>query len=146
MSLELEIFKEYPHKIELPVAWVDMDIYKHVNNTNYFKYFEAGRIKYLEIVSFFGDYKEKGIAGVLSRASCNFIAPLIYPDIITIGTQIVEIKKDSIQMEQYISCPRSGLAAFGESEIVIFDFKNAKKINVPVSLKLEIEKFENKKF
>lgn len=146
MSLDLEIFKEFPHKIELPVAWVDMDIYNHVNNTNYFKYFETGRIKYLEKVSFFADYKEKGIAGVLSKASCNFIAPLIYPDIITIGTQIVEINKDLIQMEQYISCPRCGLAAFGESEIVIFDFINSKKMNVTDSLKKEIEKFENKEF
>lgn len=146
MSLELEIFKEFPHKIEIPVAWVEMDIYNHVNNANYFKYFEEGKIKYFEKIGLNDRYKVDGLAGVLSSASCNYIAPLVYPDIIVVGTRVVEIQKDLIQMEQYITTPRVGLSAFGEFDVIIYDFKNTQKIEIPDSIKIEIEKLENKTF
>lgn len=146
MSEELEILKEFPLKIQISIPWVDMDIYKHVNNANYFRYFEEGRVRYLELIKFYEHYEKNGLAGVLSKASCNYIVPLTYPDIITVGTRIVEIQKDNIQMEQYIGSPKSGLVAFGKSEIYIFDFKNSKTINVPDYLKKAIEIFENKFF
>ncbi|MBM3436839.1 MAG: acyl-CoA thioesterase [Bacteroidetes bacterium] len=146
MSEELEILKEFPLKIQIQIPWVDMDIYKHVNNANYFRYFEEGRVRYLEQVKFYQQYETNGLAGVLSKASCNYIIPLTYPDIITVGTRIVEIQKDNLHMEQYISSPKSGLAAFGKSEICIFDFNRSKTIKVPDDLIESIEKFENKSF
>jgi len=146
MSEELEILKEFPLKIQIQIPWVDMDIYKHVNNANYFRYFEEARIKYLEKVGFYEQYEKNGLAGVLSNASCNYLIPLKYPDLITVGTRIIEIKNDALQMEQYISSPASGLAAFGKSEICVFDFNKSKTIKVPDYLKREIEKLENKSF
>ncbi|MEZ5197514.1 MAG: thioesterase family protein [Bacteroidales bacterium] len=146
MSEELEILKEFPLKTQMPIAWVDMDIYNHVNNANYFKYFEEGKIRYFEKIGLYQQYKLKNLAGVLSKASCNYIIPLTYPDTITVGTRVVEILKDSIQMEQYISTPKMGLSAFGEFEVVIYDFNHSKKIEIPDSIREEIEKFENKTF
>jgi acyl-CoA thioester hydrolase len=146
MSEELEILKEFPIKIQLNIAWYEMDIYGHVNNANYFRYFEEARMKYLEKVQFYEQYEKNRLAGVLSKTSCNFIVPLSYPDIITIGSRVVEIKIDNLQMEHYITSPKLGLAAFGKSEIVIYDFNNLKTIKVPDYLIKEIEKLENKSF
>jgi acyl-CoA thioester hydrolase len=146
MIEELEILKDFPIKIQIQVAWVEMDIYNHVNNTNYFRYFEEARVKYLEAIHFYHQYEKNGIACVISKASCNFMIPLKYPDILTVGARIVKIDKDCIHMEQFINSAKSGLAAFGDSELVIFNFKNSKPLAVPDYLKVEIEKLENKSF
>lgn len=146
MSEELEILKEFPVKVQIRVAWVEMDLYGHVNNANYFRYFEEARVKYLDEVQFNVEYKKKGIAGILSSASCNYLVPLTYPDTITVGSRIVEIKKNLLGMEHFITSAKSGLAAFGKSEIMIFDFNISKTIKVPDYLKENIERLENKVF
>lgn len=146
MSEQLEILKEFPIKIKIPVAWVEMDIYHHVNNANYFKYFEAARIKYFEAIKINRLYNNEGIGAVLSKASCNFIIPLVYPDNITIGARIVDIQKHYISMEQFITSPKHGLSAFGESEIVFYDFKKLKKVEIPNGIIEKIKKIENKTF
>lgn len=33
----------YPVRIEVPVAWGELDAFGHVNNTAYFRYFESAR-------------------------------------------------------------------------------------------------------
>ena len=144
MSNQLEILKEFHVKMKLPIAWVDMDIYHHVNNTIYFKYFEAARIKYFEAILLDRLYEKESIGAVLSRTTCNFIVPLVYPDNITIGARIVEIQKYYILMENFITSPRFGLSAFGESEIVFYDFKKFKKVETPLKIIEKIEKIEKR--
>lgn len=42
------LLKHCPVVIETPVAWGEMDAFRHVNNTAYFRYFESARIAYFE--------------------------------------------------------------------------------------------------
>ncbi|MEZ5197508.1 MAG: hypothetical protein R2764_14265 [Bacteroidales bacterium] len=49
-------------------------------------------------------------------------------------------------MEHSVNNSNNELAVLGESEIVIFDHKNARKADVPESLIQSIEQFENRKF
>ena len=143
---DLEILNDFHLKVEIAIPWVDMDIYGHVNNANYFRYFETSRVKYLEETGIYGYYETHGWAGVLSRASCHFLIPVSYPDVITVGARVTEIGRDTIAMEHFITSPKSGLCAFGESEIVLFDFRLGKKMDVPGFVKEAIEKFENTSF
>ena len=140
----LKALNDYRVKVELPVAWSDMDMYRHVNNANFFKYFEAARVRYFDEIGFSGFYDSQGITGVLSSASCRFIIPLVYPDWITVGAKADCLDDDEIQMEHFILSKKKGLAAIGESRIVIFDFHKDKKIAIPEFLKKAIAEFENR--
>lgn len=146
MKDQFEAYQDFPVKIQIPIAWGDMDIYNHVNNTNYFKYYETARIKYFEEIGLYKLFEESGIIGVLSYSSCNYLIPLVYPDNITVGIRIVEINKDNFKMEHFISSTKSGLAAVGESEITLYDSLNSKKIAIELDLYTAIEHFENKSF
>ena len=42
----LEKLEEYPVRVEIPVAWGEMDSLGHVNNIVYFRYFETARMEY----------------------------------------------------------------------------------------------------
>ncbi len=142
MSEQFEILKDFSVKIQIPIAWADMDIYCHVNNSNYFKYFDSSRIKYFEIIGLYDQFETSGIAAVISNVSCNYLEPIKYPDIITVGSRVVEINNEAIKMEHFISNSKNRLVAFGESELVIFDFKREKAIKIPEKIKSEIEKLD----
>ena len=139
----LKALNDFKIKVELPVSWSDMDIFKHVNIKNYFRYFEAARVRYFDEIGFGKYYESLGIAGVLSSTSCNFIVPLVYPEMITVGAKISNFNKNGILMEHYILNQEKCLSAVGESCIVIFDFHKKKKILVPDFLRKAIECFEN---
>ncbi|MBU2038447.1 MAG: thioesterase family protein, partial [Gammaproteobacteria bacterium] len=50
---------EYPVVIEVPVAWGEMDAFQHVNNTQFFRYFESARVQYfdnLKILDYMNNY------------------------------------------------------------------------------------------
>jgi acyl-CoA thioester hydrolase len=40
------LLEGFPVVVETPVAWGDMDFFRHVNNTVFFRYFESARIEY----------------------------------------------------------------------------------------------------
>jgi len=142
----MKILEEFPVKINITVNWGEMDAYGHVNNANYFRYFEASRVRYLEEIDFYECFRTQGLAGVLSGVSCNFVAPLKYPDTLTVGTRVTEIGSDKIVMEHFVASSQKGLAAFGESELAVYDFGKDKKITISDLLRKSIEKIENKTF
>jgi acyl-CoA thioester hydrolase len=142
----MKVLDEFPVKINLTVNWGEMDAYGHVNNANYFRYFEASRVRYIEEIGFHEYFRSQGFAGVLSRVSCNFIVPLKYPDDLTIGTRVTEISSDTIVMEHFVASSQKGLVAFGESELAIYDFSKDRKIQIPDFLRMSIDKLENKTF
>ncbi len=41
-----ELIAGYPVVIHQPVVWGEMDFYRHVNNTVYFRYFENVRLEF----------------------------------------------------------------------------------------------------
>ncbi len=142
----MKAMEEFPVKIERDVQWDEMDAYNHVNNANYFRYFETSRIRYLQVIGFHECFHSQGVAAVLAQASCRFIAPLHFPDTLTVGTRVSELDRDRIAMEHFVSSERNGLAAIGESELVIFDFRAGRRTPVPDYLRAAIEKLEGRTF
>ena len=135
---------DFPVTVELTVNWGEMDAYGHVNNANYFRYFEVSRIRYLEAAGSAACFTHGAIAAVLSRVSCDFIAPVQYPDTLTVGSRVIIVDRDSIVMEHFIQSRKKGLAAIGESTLVVYDFTLNKKMPVPELLKKAIENLEKR--
>ena len=46
------LLEGFPVVVETPIAWGDMDYFRHVNNIVFFRYFESARIAYLERIRF----------------------------------------------------------------------------------------------
>src|SRR5437588_12301990 len=78
----------YPVVVVQAVIWGDMDSYRHVNNTVYFRYFENARLEYFRRMRWFEYEEESGIGPILSATDCRFRKPLTYPDTISIGAKI----------------------------------------------------------
>ena len=118
-------------RVDIPIAWGDMDSFNHVNNTKFFKYFETARIKYFEKTGFIETMEENSIGPILASTSAKFIKPLFYPDTITVGTRVVSIEPTHFIMEYIIVSKSKGIAALGESKMVVYDYKSSKKTSLP---------------
>jgi len=134
----MKLLKDFPVIVKIPVAWGDMDALGHVNNIRYFKYFETARIKYFEEIEL-ADIMQKSIVGpILASTSAKFIKPVIYPDMISIGTRITSLKENKFSMDYLIESEKVGTAAIGEAVIVIIDYKSSQKVQLPLSVEKKI--------
>jgi len=94
-----ESIRDYPVKIEIPIAWGDMDAFQHVNNIMYFKYFESARISYFEKIKFLEVMENTGVGPILASTQCRYKLPLTYPDRVAVGAKVDSLEKDRFTMK-----------------------------------------------
>jgi len=137
----------FPVVIPWPVQWGDQDLYGHVNNTIYLRWFETGRIAYLEKIGFDAWLVTHRIGPILAAVKCNFRQQLRYPDTIRIGSRITRIGQTSVTMEHAIwSENKNIVVADGDSTVVSFHYDQQSPVPVPAEIRAAIEKLEGKSF
>ncbi len=130
------LLPDYPVRIEIPVAWGDMDAMGHVNNTTYFRYFETARIRCFAELGLASIESSDGVGPILHSASCRFRIPLTYPDTVTVGVRIGEVGDDRfVMLYRAVSHSHGAVAADGESLIVTFSYTTGTKAPVSDSLR-----------
>src|SRR5689334_16617233 len=127
-----EVLERCPVVIETAVAWGQMDAFRHLDNTAYFRVFESARIAYFERLDLLTFMEATGVGPILASTSCRFKIPLIYPDTVSIGSRVSEIQDDRFTMEYYVvSHKHQRVAAEGTGLIVCFNYTENKKTPVP---------------
>lgn len=83
---------------ELQTRWKDNDIYGHVNNVEYYSYFDTAVAAFL--VSKLGLYfKTNPIIAYVIETSCTYFAPLAFPDSVNVGVRITKLGNSSVRYE-----------------------------------------------
>ena len=139
---------DFRSTITLPVQWSEQDLFGHVNNVVYFRWFESSRIKYLEQIGLPDLMTRERIGPILAAIGCNYRRQLTYPDTVEIGSRITRLGRTSFTMVNAIWSQRQQtIAADGESTIVVFDYNSQKPTPIPDAIRTTIELFEasNKK-
>ena len=132
----------FAHRFTLAVRWGDMDAYGHVNNVNFLRYLESGRVAYAHEV-----YGRPVAAGeqsiVLADTQCSFRRQLHYPADVVVLTRTAGIGRTSMTMEQLILQGEDLLVASSRSVLVWFDFSSQRPAVVPDGLKARIAAYES---
>ncbi len=137
------LLKDFSIIIDIPIPWSDMDAFQHVNNVNYFRYFQQARFAYFEKIRFFEIAKEIGIGPILAETSCKFRAPLTHPDTISVGTRVDNLQEDRFTMHyRIISQKLQKGAADGKGLIVAFNYRKNKKSPLPPKVRQRILEIE----
>jgi acyl-CoA thioester hydrolase len=132
----------FPARLELRLDWGEMDVLGHINNVMYFKYLQAARVQYWEIIGLSTLLKGVQIGPTLANTTCNFIKPLFYPDSIRIESRMEFIKTTSFGLHHRIYNSQHELVAEGHDVVVLYDFKNETKFVIPNDLRDRIHAFE----
>jgi acyl-CoA thioester hydrolase len=134
---------KYKVKVRFEVPWGDMDVLGHINNTKIVKYFEAARIKYLDLLNLTDPSKNLGIGIILSDLNVQFIQPIVYPSVVIATASVSEINDDKILLEYFLFIENVGIAAIGQSNMVIYNYFKNIKIAIPDSIIEKINQIES---
>jgi acyl-CoA thioester hydrolase len=135
----------YPVVVEIPIAWGDMDYFRHVNNIVFFRYFESARIEYLERIYFRELAEDDPVGPILASTGCRFRRPLTWPDTVAVGARVVEVGEDRFSMAYRLVSRKSGeVAAEGDGVLVSFDYAARKKVPLPERVRRAIEMLEGR--
>mgnify|MGYP001580995266 FL=1 len=134
-----ELLKDFTFVVDLNIEWGDMDALQHVNNIEYFKYFQVARIAYFEKIDSESVMGETRISSILASTQCKFIYPLAYPDSISVGVRVDAMAGQYFTMKYaVVSQKHQRLAAIGDAKVVMFDYVNNKKVSIPNEIRKTI--------
>lgn len=129
----------WPVIIELPVQWGEMDAFRHVNNTVYFRWFESARIAFLERIGFRREEENDGVGPILADTSCRFRRPLAWPDAVRVGARAEEVGEDRFAMRyRVVSRAAGAVAAEGAGTVVAYDYAAGRKAPLPPRVRAAI--------
>ena len=113
--------------IPWPVQWGEQDLFGHVNNAVFFRWFETARVAYLERIGVQSLRVGQQVGPILAAIKCNFRRQLTYPDTVEIGTRVTHVGRTSITMTHVMRSRAQGaIVADGEGTIVMFDYERGK--------------------
>ncbi|GAA1015671.1 thioesterase family protein [Nocardiopsis tropica] len=86
---------EQPYTLEIPTRWKDNDVYGHVNNVEYYSFFDTVINTYL--------IREGGLdihagptIGLCVESHCRYDAPLAFPERVTAGLAVTRLGGSSV--------------------------------------------------
>ena len=80
------------------VRWIDMDVYGHVNNVQYYSYFDSAVAEHL-IQHGELDPKNSPIIGLVVETKCTFLKSIPFPATVNVGLRVSRIGKTSATYE-----------------------------------------------
>jgi acyl-CoA thioester hydrolase len=126
-------------ELEVPVAWGEQDLFGHVNNIVYFRYFESVRMHYLERIGALRSHQEQGIGVILASTTCDFRKPVEWPQKLRIMAGASHIGNTSFTMVYRIEDESGAVVAEGTSVQVMYDYTAGHKVPIPAPVRSAIE-------
>ena len=89
---------DYPHLLEIPTRWNDNDVYGHVNNVEYYGYFDTVINHWL--ISEGGlDIRDGDTVGLCVESHCSYRAAISFPETIEAGLWVSKLGRSSVRYE-----------------------------------------------
>lgn len=126
-------------QLSIRLDWSEMDLFGHINNVAYFKYVQAARVNYLELVGINTADPDNKLSFAVAASSCQFKKPLYFPETIVVKTKTDWIKNTSLQLNHVIVNERGETAAEATDVIVLFDYASHTKTNIPEPVRKKLE-------
>ena len=89
---------DYPVLYEIPTRWLDNDVYGHVNNVNYYSFFDTAIANYLMGEGGLDPWRDPVVAFCV-ESGCRFRRGIRYPDRVTAGLRVAKLGRSSVRYE-----------------------------------------------
>lgn len=100
----------YAHFASISTRWMDNDVYGHVNNVQYYSFFDTAVNRYL-IAAGALDIHAGEVIGLVVETHCNYFAPLAFPQDVDAGLRVAQVGRSSVRYEVGLFAPGQVLAA-----------------------------------
>jgi acyl-CoA thioester hydrolase len=125
--------------LAIPTRWHDNDVYGHVNNVDYYAFFDtvinAWLIREGEL-----DIHGGPVIGLCVESHCEFQAPLAFPETVTAGLRVGHLGRSSVRYEIGLFGEDGGLAATGWFVHVFVERSSRRSVAIPAGLRASLER------
>jgi acyl-CoA thioester hydrolase len=126
---------EYRHFLTITTRWMDNDIYGHINNVQYYSYFDTVINRFL-IEHGVLDIHTGEVIGLAVESHCNYFSSAAFPDDIEAGLRVAHLGRSSVRYEVGLFVPGRELAvAQGHFVHVYVDRRSGQPVSIPESLR-----------
>ena len=130
----------YPHVLTIPTRWKDNDVYGHVNNVEYYSYFDTVINEYL-IREGGLDIHVGDVIGVCAESHCEYRGALGFPEPVEARLRVGKLGRSSVRYE--IALFRPGVeepAAVGWFVHVFVDRESRQPTPIPPPIRAALER------
>jgi acyl-CoA thioester hydrolase len=130
----------YPHRTTITTRWKDNDVYGHVNNVEYYSFFDTVINAWL-IAEGGLDPARGEVIGLCAESHCAFRAALAFPEAVEAGLGVVHVGRSSVRYE--IGLFRPGTehpVASGWFVHVFVDRAERRPVELPPELRAALER------
>jgi acyl-CoA thioester hydrolase len=122
---------EFPHFLAIPTRWMDQDPYGHVNNVQYYSYFDSVVNEHLIREAGLDVQKTREI-GLVVETQCRFMKEINFPQTVHAGIRVVKLGNRSITYEiGLFRDEETEAAAIGRFVHVYVDRETRASVQVP---------------
>lgn len=82
----------------ITTRWMDNDVYHHVNNVQYYSFFDTA-VGAFSLERGILDLGKSPVVGLVVETGCTYFAPIAFPDLIHVGLRIAKIGNSSVRYE-----------------------------------------------
>jgi acyl-CoA thioester hydrolase len=130
----------YPHYQSITTRWKDNDVYGHVNNVEYYSYFDTVINTFL-IREGGLDIHAGAVIGLCAESHCRFLGPLVFPQTVDAGLRVVHLGRSSVRYE--IGLFREGEAAAEGWFVHVFVSRDDRRSQeIPQRLRQALERLQ----
>jgi acyl-CoA thioester hydrolase len=133
---------DYPHQLELATRWHDNDVYGHVNNVDYYAFFDTVINRWLITEGGLDIHGGEAI-GLCAESHCTFKGPLAFPETVTAGLRVGKLGNSSVRYEIGLFGEDGSHAADGWFVHVFVDRQTRRSVPIPGPVRDALQRLED---
>jgi acyl-CoA thioester hydrolase len=124
----------------ITTRWMDNDVFAHVNNVNYFSYFDTAVTLY-EMTEKVVGLLEGPVHCVVAEVACRYHASLAFPDVVHVGIRVANIGRSSVRYEIGVFRNDEDVASAEGHFVHVFVERGAQKpVRIPDDARAKLER------
>jgi acyl-CoA thioester hydrolase len=130
----------YVHETKVRVLYAHTDKGGVVYYAKYLEFFEAGRAEYFRSLGrSYADFEEAGFFLTVVEAACKYLAPAKYDDLLTIRTQVTQVRRTRVDFEYEVAGPTGVTLCRGTTVLACISASTRKPCELPEEMRAMLE-------
>ncbi len=130
----------YPHFLTIPTRWADNDVDGHVNNVEYYAFFDTVINRWL-ITEGGLDIHGGEVIGICAESHCRYRAAFSFPEDVEAGLRVGRLGRSSVRYEIGLFAPEAAEAAASGWFVHVFvDAATRRPAAIPERLRASLER------
>jgi acyl-CoA thioester hydrolase len=129
----------FPHFLAMPTRWMDNDSYGHVNNVQYYSFFDTAVNQFL-VARGVLDIHADQVVGLVVDTGCAYFSSISFPDMVHVGVRVAKLGNSSVRYELAIFRNDDETpAAAGHFVHVYVDRNSNRSVPIPATVRNVLE-------